>query len=154
MTITLKRMGPQDAALFANVAAGVFDEPVVPERIAAYLAEPGHLMILALDGDLVVGQCAAVLHKHPDKVDELYIDEVGVADAYQRRGIARAMLAMMFDWGRERGARESWVGTEPDNAAANALYRGFAGEEDVFAYYEWDLDEVPKRTSEISAGPR
>jgi len=154
MTVTLKRMGSQDAALFANVAAGVFDEPVVPGRVAAYLAEPGHLMILAFDGDLVVGQCAAILHKHPDKVDELYIDEVGVADAYHRRGIARAMLSAMFDWGRERGARESWVGTEPDNVAANALYRGFAGKEDVFAYYEWDLDEVPQMAREISPGPR
>ncbi|KKB08439.1 hypothetical protein VE25_18740 [Devosia geojensis] len=154
MPITLKRLGPQDAAFFADIAPDVFDEPVVPERIAAYLAEPGHLMILALDGDLVVGQCAAVIHKHPDKVDELYVDEVGVATSHHRRGIARAMLAEMFAWGRERGAREAWVGTETDNDAANALYRGFAGKEDVFAYYEWDIDEVPDRGRQIADDPR
>jgi Acetyltransferases len=154
MSITLKRLGPQDAAVFARIAPDVFDEPVVPERIAAYLAEPGHLMILAFDGDLVVGQCAAVIHKHPDKVDELYVDEVGVATSHHRRGIARSMLAEMFAWGRERGACEAWVGTEVDNDAANALYRGFAGKRDVFAYYEWDLDEVAERGREIAGGPR
>jgi ribosomal protein S18 acetylase RimI-like enzyme len=120
--VRLHRMTPADAALFDRVADGVFDEPVDGARLAAYLAAPGHHMFVALDGGTVVGQCAAVVHRHPDKVTELYIDEVGVAPAYHRQGIARAMLDAMFALGRELGYGEAWVGTEPDNLPARGLY--------------------------------
>ncbi|WP_246672618.1 MULTISPECIES: GNAT family N-acetyltransferase [unclassified Mesorhizobium] len=70
---------------------------------------------------MTVGQCAAIIHRHPDKATELYIDEVGVSPAFQRQGIARKMLDAMFAIGRENGCEEAWVGTEPDNRAARAL---------------------------------
>ena len=70
----------------------------------------------------IVGQVAAVVHRHPDKPTELYIDEVGVADGYRRRGIARRMLATMLAHGKAIGCEEAWVGTEPDNLPARGLY--------------------------------
>ena len=130
MAILIRRIDVGDAALFARIAPEVFDEPVDPARLAAYLAEPGHLMLLALEDDLVVGQCAAVVHRHPDKPTELYIDELGTALTHRRQGIARRLLAEMLDWGRDLGAIEVWLGTERDNEAANALYRSFAPLED------------------------
>ena len=139
MSITCRRVGPDDAALLARFADDVCDEPVRPDRLVAYLAAPGHLMVLAFDGDLVVGQCAGVVHHHPDKVSELYIDEVGTASAYLRQGIATSMLAELFAWGRELGCVEAWLGTELDNDAANGLYRRFEGEEDTIKYYEFKL---------------
>jgi aminoglycoside 6'-N-acetyltransferase I len=135
MTITLKRLGPGDEAVFAKVDPDVFDEPIHPERMHAYLREPGHIMLLALDGDLVVGQCAAVIHRHPDKSTELYIDEVGTASSHLRQGIATAMMREMFAWGRELGCEEAWLGTELDNDPANGLYRGFNPVEDESIQY-------------------
>lgn len=122
MTIEIRRLEAGDDALVMHVAEDVFDEPVRPDRLAAYLASPGHIMIVALADGAVVGQCAAVIHRHPDKVSELYIDEIGVTPTFQRQGIARKMLDAMFVIGREQGCKETWVGTEPDNAAARALY--------------------------------
>ena len=118
------RLSPENAAVLDRVADEVFDEPVRPERLAAYLAEPGHVMLVALAGKIVVGQCAAVVHRHPDKMTELYIDEVGVAPAFQRKGIARAMVERMLAIGKEFGCGEAWVGTEPDNLPARGLYEG------------------------------
>lgn len=122
-----------------RVAPEVFDAHVPPQRLAAYLAEPGHLMFVAIADGMVVGQCAAVIHRHPDKVTELYIDEVGVTPAFQRQGIARRMLDAMFALGEELGCAESWVGTENDNVAARQLYqsRGAVGE--PFMMYRYDL---------------
>lgn len=139
MAIVVKRITADDIALFANIAADVFDEPIHPERLSTYLRSPGHIMVLALDGDLVVGQCVGVVHHHPDKVTELYVDEVGTATAYLRQGIATAMLTGLFAWGRDLGCIEAWLGTELDNAAANGLYRRFGGEEDTIKYYEFKL---------------
>lgn len=139
MSISLKRIRATDTAIFNNIAADVFDEPVDPLRLRAYLAAPANLMVLALDGDLVVGQCAGVIHNHPDKVTELYVDEVGTATAYLRQGVATSMFSELLAWGRERGCREAWLGTERNNHAANALYRTFGGAEEIFRYYEFKL---------------
>jgi ribosomal protein S18 acetylase RimI-like enzyme len=122
MTMEIRRLFSGDDALVMRIAEGVFDEPVRADRLSAYLASPGHFMIVALADGVVVGQCAAVIHRHPDKVSELYIDEVGVTPAFQRQGIATRMLDAMFVLGREQGCKEAWIGTEPDNARARALY--------------------------------
>jgi ribosomal protein S18 acetylase RimI-like enzyme len=139
MPFTLLRLGPNDAPLLNRVALDVFDEPVHPGRLANYLRQSGHLLVMALEGDLVVGQCAGVIHHHPDKTSELYVDEVGTASTHLRQGIATAMLEELFRWGREQGATEAWLGTELDNEAANGLYRRFGGEEDTIRYYEFKL---------------
>jgi ribosomal protein S18 acetylase RimI-like enzyme len=139
VSFTVKRITAEDINLFDHVAEDVFDEPVHPQRLEAYLIEPGHLMVLALKGDEVVGQCAGVIHRHPDKPDELYVDEVGTATAHLRQGIATAMLTELFAWGKELGCVDAWLGTELDNDAANALYRAFEGEEDTIKYYEFKL---------------
>lgn len=120
MNVEIRRLHPGDDALVMRLADEVFDEPVRPERLAAYLASPGHFMIVAIVDEIVEAQCAAVIHRHPDKVTELYIDEVGVAPPFHRQGIARRMLDAMFAIGREHGCEEAWVGTEPDNLPARA----------------------------------
>src|SRR4030095_15056196 len=114
MPVELHRVTSDDVDLFDRIADDVFDEPIVPERLCDYLAEPGHLMILAVDDGIVVGQCAAVVHRHPDKVTELYIAEWGTATSRQRQGIGRSMIDAMFEWGRELDCKESWLGTELD----------------------------------------
>ena len=138
MAIELKRLTANDAAVLDRIADDVFDEPVDAKRLAAYLAEPGHFMIVAIADGNVVGQCAAVIHRHPDKVTELYIDEVGVADGFRQQGIARQMLDAMFAHGKSLGCKEAWVGTEPDNVPARWLYesRGAEGEPIVMYLYE------------------
>ncbi|ESW95075.1 GNAT family N-acetyltransferase [Mesorhizobium sp. M0179] len=142
MNVEIRRLYPGDDALVKRIAEDVFDEPVRADRLAAYLASPGHLMIVALADGVVVGQCAAIIHRHPDKVTELYIDEVGVSPAFQRHGIARKMLDAMFALGREQGCGEAWVGTEPDNVPARALYESreeVHGPAESFEMYVYEL---------------
>jgi len=140
MTIAIRRTSATDTDVFDRVALEVFDEPVNPARLKAYLAEPSHLMLVAIAGGVVVGQCAAVIHRHPDKVTELYIDEVAVAPAFRRQGIARRLLDEMFALGKSLGCAEAWVGTELDNEAARGLYRARRpATEESFVMYEYDL---------------
>ncbi|MBA1145294.1 GNAT family N-acetyltransferase [Mesorhizobium neociceri] len=142
MNVEIRRLYAGDDALVKRIAEDVFDEPVRTDRLSAYLASSGHMMIVALADGIVVGQCAAVIHRHPDKVTELYIDEVGVSPAYQRQGIARKMLDAMFAIGRENGCGEAWVGTEPDNVPARALYesrREVHGPAEAFVMYVYEL---------------
>ncbi|MGX9573637.1 GNAT family N-acetyltransferase [Mesorhizobium sp. f-mel] len=142
MEVEIVRLNQGDDALVMRVAEDVFDEPVRPDRLAAYLREPGHFMIVAVADGVVIGQCAAVIHRHPDKVSELYVDEVGVSPAFQRQGIATKMLDAMFELGREFGCEEAWVGTEPDNIAARAVYEARKephGAAEEFVMYVFEL---------------
>jgi aminoglycoside 6'-N-acetyltransferase I len=139
MMVEIRRLRRGDEALFDRVAEDVFDEPIDRARLAAYLAEPGHHMIVALRDGEVVGQVAAVIHRHPDKPTELYIDEVGVTPALHRRGIARRMLDAMFALGKELGCEEAWVGTEPDNVPARRLYESRLATAETFAMYVYKL---------------
>jgi ribosomal protein S18 acetylase RimI-like enzyme len=141
MSVEIVRAGPADAALFERVADDVFDYPVDPATLAEYLATPGHHLVVAVDGGEVVGQAAAVVHRHPDaRPVELYIDELAVAPAHRRRGIARLMLDELFVLGRELGCQEAWVGTEHDNIAATSLYAARDAPAEPFVMYVFALD--------------
>ncbi len=136
----LRRVGPADIRLLARVDDDIFDEAIDPARLATYLAQPQNMLVVAMDGDIAVGQCQAVLHTHPDQKPTLYIDNLGVAPSHRRRGIARALVAEMMAWGRERGCAEAWVATEPDNEAARGLYASLKGDEvEDFVYYAYRL---------------
>jgi ribosomal protein S18 acetylase RimI-like enzyme len=138
--IEIRRVKPGDQMLFDRVAEDVFDHAIDPKILVEYLAEPNHHLVVAIHEGAVIGQCAAVVHKHPDlRPTELYIDEVGVAPSYRRRGIARQMLDTMFAHGRALGCEEVWVGTENDNIAARNLYASRSEESEEFVMYEFKL---------------
>ena len=121
--IEIRRVKPGDERLFDRVADDVFDYTIDPKILVEYLAEPNHHLIVALHDGVVIGQCAAVVHKHPDlRATELYIDEVAVAPEFQRGGIAQRMLDAAFALGKALGCEQAWVGTEPGNLPARGLY--------------------------------
>lgn len=60
--------------------------------------------------------------------DQSEILTIGVIPAARRRGIARRLLADLYDHARARGAREMFLEVRADNDGTQALYRseGFA----------------------------
>ncbi|HEX7945482.1 MAG TPA: GNAT family N-acetyltransferase [Phenylobacterium sp.] len=139
MQTEIVRIGPAQARLLERVAHGVFDEAIDPARVAAYLAEPNHLMVLALSGGEVIGQARGMVHRHPDLPTELYIDNLGVADDRRREGIATRMLDELVAWGRDKGCEEAWVGTEVDNVPARTLYERRGSEAETFVLYFYEF---------------
>lgn len=138
MPIEFARITTETAALLEHVADDVFDGEIDPDRLAGFLAENGHLMLVALDDGLVVGQVAGVVHRHPDQPTELYLDNLGVAPSHRRQGIAARLLDEALALGREIGCEEAWVATETHNEAARSLYDRYSKAETV-ALYAFDL---------------
>ena len=139
MIVDIVRVGPAEAGLLDRVAEDVFDEAIDLERLAAYLAQPGHLMVLAVSGGQVIGQARGMVHRHPDLPTELYIDNLGTTPLRLREGIATRMLDELVAWGRELGCEEAWVGTEIDNAPARALYEARGSEAETFVLYFYEF---------------
>ena len=141
MTIEIRVLKPQDAAVLDRVAPDVFDGPVDSYLSAEFLEDSRHHLAVALDGDTVIGMASAVDYVHPDKPRELWINEIGVASTHRRLGIGRQLLRALFRCGRERGCREAWVGTEQTNDAARALYASVDGQDEPFVLYSFQIDE-------------
>lgn len=136
--IIIRLPGRDDAALFERVAEGVFDRSPTPDLVAAFLAEPGHLIVLAMTGDLVVGMAHGIVTCRPDKPPELFVSEVGTGDDWLRRGIARRTVETLLAEGKRRGCATAWVATETENAAALGLYAALGGRRtDDIVLIEW-----------------
>lgn len=136
--ITFHRLGPADLDRLLAVPRGLFDNDMDPEQAAAFLNDPGHVIVLAFAGDLAVGMATGTVLLHPDKPPSMFVNEVGVRDEWLRRGIGRAVTEQLFDIARAGGCKGIWLATEPDNHAARALYRHLGGEEMACVSYGWD----------------
>ena len=137
-TITLRPLGPDDFDLLIAVPEGLFDGPVRAEQARAFLDDPLHEIVLAFDGDLAVGLASGTVLLHPDKAPAFFINEVGVRESHQRRGIGRAVTERLIATARGRGCEGIWLGTEADNAPALALYRAMKGDEVRGVFFGWD----------------
>lgn len=139
LAISTHWIDTSNAQLLEKVAPGTFDHAIEPDRLATYLANPANWMGVALHDGLVVGMVMAVIHTHPDKPTELFLDEIGTGDDWRRKGIARALMQFVFERADAEGIGEIWLGTEPDNVAARGLYEGFKHEREdaVIYYFDW-----------------
>jgi ribosomal protein S18 acetylase RimI-like enzyme len=106
-------------------ALATYDGPGDPEGL---LADTNTLFLVAFDHERPVGFVLAheLPRRHGDR-SKLFVYEVDVAESHRRRGIAAALLDRLAELARERGIRVGFVLTEPDNAAANALYASAGG---------------------------
>lgn len=136
--ISFRALRKTDLELLLTTPVGLFDHPVDPAQAAAFLADPGHLLILAFAGNEAVGFVSGTVLRHPDKPPSLFVNEVGVREAWQRRGIARRLMQQMMAMGRAHGCEGLWLGTEPDNIAALALFHSLQGDEVPFIGFGWD----------------
>ena len=139
MEVQIIRAAPAQAGLLDRVADDVFDERIDLGRLAAYLADPSHLMVLAVSNGEVIGQARGVVHRHPDEPTELYIDNLGVTPTRKREGVATRLLDDLVAWARSLGCEQAWVGTEVDNEAARALYQGRGSDAETFVMYFYEF---------------
>ena len=135
------RAGPLDADRV--LAADVFDDPAMELATARFLGTHGladrrNILLVADLGGRSVGFASGTVLDHPDKPRNLFVQELGVNEDAQRRGIASALLVAMRAEGRALGCEVTWVLTEADNATARATYATTgAAETTGVVMYEW-----------------
>lgn len=141
MAIEIKMLSEGEEDVLQSVAPGTFDNAIDTALTREFLRDARHHIIVALEGDVVVGFVSAVDYVHPDKARELWINEVGVGDAFRKRGIATALMRAMLAEAKRLGCTEAWLGTERSNTAAVALYDGLEGKQPLedALYYTWEV---------------
>ncbi len=150
MSPEIRILGPGDHAVLESVAPGVFDHAVDRDLAADFLRDPRHHLAVALDGGRVVGFASGVHYVHPDKPAELWVNEVGVAESHQRRGLGKSLLRALLRHARGLGCREAWVLTDRSNDPAKRLYASTGGREapgeQVMFSFSLDSDDHDERT--------
>jgi ribosomal protein S18 acetylase RimI-like enzyme len=139
MDIQIKHLKVGDEAILGRVAIDVFDEAIDLNYLRIYLAEANHHLIVAIKEGEVVGQIRAVIHKHPDRADELYIDNLGVTPTLQRQGNATKLLNAMLGLGKSLGCEEAWLATESNKGQAKGFYESYSIKPEGMAFYLFKL---------------
>lgn len=121
-------------------AEHLFDGPARAVATVRFLHEPGHHLLLAYVEGRPVGMVSGVETTHPDKGTEMFLYELSVDPDHRRRGIGGALVRALAELAQDRGCYGMWVGTEHDNAAALATYRGAgAADEADFVSLTWSF---------------
>jgi ribosomal protein S18 acetylase RimI-like enzyme len=109
--------------------------------VKEFLANPMNVLVVAIAVGTVVGMTSGIIYVHPDKPRQLFVNEVGVDDDYQRQGIGARLIQAILELGREEGCTEAWVATESDNVAALGLYESQGGElaPETIRMFTWDF---------------
>lgn len=130
INVTTHLVEASNAHLLDRVDLDVFDGEVDPSLLEQFLANPMNHLVVAVVDDKVIGMASAISYVHPDKPPQLFINEVGVAGPYRRRGVGKRLLEHLLRHGEDLGCHEAWVATETSNHAARALYSAVGGKED------------------------
>ncbi|MHA3978735.1 GNAT family N-acetyltransferase [Halovulum sp. GXIMD14794] len=137
--LRITRIDRRNMALLEHLAEEVFDAPISPEHLDAYIDDPAqHLLVAVLRGT-VVGQLKAVVHRHPEKGPNLFIEELGVSSETRRQGIGTALAERAAQLARQEGCAEIWLATEPENVEGNALYKALGMRAQHVVMYSRDL---------------
>lgn len=84
--------------------------------------ENSYLFVAELDG-IIVGLCFVILYGFDsEKGTVLWIRELVVNPKYQSNGIGRQLIIHGIDWGKENGARRSFLACDTENYNAIKLY--------------------------------
>jgi ribosomal protein S18 acetylase RimI-like enzyme len=143
VAVTVRALSVADEELLRE-AAGLFDHPLDPAAARAFLADERHHLLVAYVEDSPAGFVSAVELLHPDKPrPEMLLYELGVADAFRRRGVGTALMAALVEVCHRRGCGELFVLTEPSNEAAKGLYAKVGGTREPDAVmFTWDWRDV------------
>ncbi|MEQ9423244.1 MAG: GNAT family N-acetyltransferase [Cyclobacteriaceae bacterium] len=137
----IKLASAQDLEAIVEAGDSIFDYPVKPNIAEEFLRDPRHHMALAFLDEKVVGMASGFDYLHPDKNVQFFINEAGVADEHQGKGIGRELVKFICRHAKSLGCKEAWVGTEKSNIIARKAYAAAGGVEakEPFILIEFDL---------------
>jgi aminoglycoside 3-N-acetyltransferase I len=145
MSCSCKQLSSSDLGLLKDLL-GVFAvafndldayQSAVPTDayLRALLAKPHFIVLVAMDGNAVVGGLAAYeLEKFEQDRREIYIYDLAVAETHRRRGIARTLIHALQHIAVERKAYVIYVQADTVDEPAIRLYESLGTREEVFHF--------------------
>jgi [ribosomal protein S18]-alanine N-acetyltransferase len=136
----IRLLGPGDERLAGQACRLYTAEAVEP---AAFLNTSNAALLVATDGDDVVGCVYGHELVHPDSERTMLLYSLDVLESHRGRGVGKQLVGTFVEHARDRGCTEVWVLTEDDNPAALATYASAGGRRDPVnpVMFTWRLAE-------------
>ncbi len=110
--------------------------------LQSLLSQSHFIVVVALDGDTVVGGLAAYeLKKFEQERSEMYIYDLAVSEPHRRQGIATQLINHLKKIAQEHQAYVIFVQADRDDLPAIKLYQSLGTQEDV---YHFDISPLSK----------
>jgi GNAT superfamily N-acetyltransferase len=115
---------PEVHAALAHLLPQLNDQLPVPtmDRLQAMVADPAVTVLLAKDGEEVVGTTTVIVYTTPFWI-KARLDEVVVDEAARGKGVGAALVTAALDVAREKGAQVAELQSGVQRDAANRLYQ-------------------------------
>jgi GNAT superfamily N-acetyltransferase len=91
------------------------------ERLRAIIADPAVTLLLARDGDQIVGTTTVIVYTTPFWI-KARLDEVVVDESARGKGVGAALVEASLDLAREKGVEVVELQSGVHRAEANRLY--------------------------------
>jgi ribosomal protein S18 acetylase RimI-like enzyme len=127
VNIDISRFRSEDAEAAATVLLQFTGRPPLLDRLTTFLAADSHYFLAASIADEWVGFAYAYELPRPDGTSMLFLYSIDVHPAYQRRGIATALLSYLRHIANEHHMKELFVIANRCNDAAVSFYRATGG---------------------------
>ena len=108
-------------------------------EVGEFLADSSVLLLVAKEQAELAGWLYAYELRRPEGRPAMLLYELEVAAEARGRGHGRALVEALLDQARSRGHLKMWVLTDPDNDAAQALYKSAGGEPIPQLMFTWNL---------------
>lgn len=92
------------------------------ERLQAIVADPSVSLLVARDGQEIVGTTTVIVYTTPFWI-KARLDEVVVEEAARGKGVGAALVKASLDIAREKGAQVAELQSRKSREAANRLYQ-------------------------------
>jgi GNAT superfamily N-acetyltransferase len=114
---------PEVHAALAHLLPQLNDQLPVPtmERLQALVADPAATLLLARDGEEVVGTTTVIVYTTPFWI-KARLDEVVVDESARGKGVGAALVSAALNVAREKGAQVAELQSGLQREAANRLY--------------------------------
>jgi ribosomal protein S18 acetylase RimI-like enzyme len=144
--VEISRLAVGDEATVVAMSH-LFDGQAVRAHVERFLHDETHHLLVAREGDVLMGFISGVEMTHPDKGTEMFLYELAVDDPWRRQGIGASLVSALSDLARERGCYGMWVLTDDDNDAALATYASAGGARSNQVMLDWTFSQSPESSS-------
>ena len=143
MTVTVDEATAVDGELveaFARLVPQLSSSSAAPGRdeLAEMVAAPGTHVLIARDGDAIVGSLTLVVFRIPTGM-RAWIEDVVVDEAGRGKGVGEALNRHALDLARSLGCRTVDLTSRPSREAANRLYQRVGFEQRSTNVYRYEL---------------
>ncbi len=124
--------------LFRDVLETDIQTKAPPKHLQRLLASPDFVAFVAQSANTVIGGVTAyVLTQYHSEKPVVYLYDIAVSEAYQRKGIATKLLLQLKQFGHSLGVEEVFVQAYQEDTEAVSFYRATGGVPRQVIHFTW-----------------